>query len=293
MIASRVGSARYWLGWLPLVLLLVSVGDAHAGGVNVQRDIVYARPGGVELRLDAYLPDSPGPHPAVLVIHGGSWQRGSKRQLAPHAWTMAKAGLAAFAISYRFAPEHRWPAQIDDCKRALLFVHAHAKEFQIDPQRIGAFGYSAGGHLAALLGMVGATDDAEAKTPEVKLQVVVAGGAPVDFQNLRPNSRGYTFLFGDIPARLPGVYRDASPIAQIPASPPPVLFFHGTTDAIVSMKPVQRMIELLQANGGQADLLRVRGMGHYGAALWPGTLKESIAFLKEHLSSPSKKTAAF
>ena len=112
---------------------------------------------------------------------------------------MAKHGYAACSINYRLAPKYPFPAQIDDCKSAVRWLRSHAEKYKIDPARIGGFGYSAGGHLVALLGVTDRSDglegpDATADSPSTRLQCVVAGGAPCDFRALPADSSRLAYL---------------------------------------------------------------------------------------------------
>jgi len=264
--------------------------------VTVKRDIVYAVRGDGKLLLDAYLPATDAVVPAIVVVHGGAWRMGSKRQLGGHAWEFARRGLAAFAINYRLAPKYKFPAQINDCKEAVRWVRRHAKKYRIDPDRLGAYGYSAGGHLVALLAVTGRTKlfCEETEHPEVstELQCVVAGGAPCDFQYVRPHGRVLAFLFGGTRAELPDLYRLASPIAHASRNCPPILFFHGTGDRLVPLADVRRMVEKLRELGVPAYLNTYDGAGHIGAALNPATPRMAAAFFATHLLRPPQPTRA-
>ncbi len=255
--------------------------------VQVERDIVYAVRGDKKLLLDAYLPETDRTVPAVFVVHGGAWRMGSKRQLGGHAWEFARRGLASFAINYRLAPEYKFPAQINDCKEAVRWVRLHASNYRVDPDRLGAYGYSAGGHLVALLAVTGHTNlfgeetgHAEVST---QLQCVVAGGAPCDFQYLRPRDRVLAFLFGGTRAEVPALYQLGSPIAHVSEHCPPILFFHGTGDRLVRLDDVCRMVAQLRALGVEAYLNVHVGAGHIGTVLNPTTPRMAAAFLAGHL----------
>ncbi|MGH7292662.1 MAG: alpha/beta hydrolase, partial [Myxococcota bacterium] len=103
-----------------------------ATAITTQRDLTYARRPDGDLRADVYLPASPGPHPGVLLVHPGSWQRGSRRDLASVGERLAARGYVAVSIDYRLAPENRFPAQLDDCRDALIWMRDHAGALQID-----------------------------------------------------------------------------------------------------------------------------------------------------------------
>lgn len=272
------------------VALGMSVLTTGARALDLKRDIEYAAPGGQALLLDAYLPEGEGPHPAVVVIHGGSWRSGSKSQLAVHALAIARAGVAAFAINYRLAPAHPFPAQIEDCVAAVRFVRARAKEYGIDPGRVGAYGYSAGGHLAALLG---ASDDGawdpDGRVPDgapsARVQAVVAGGAPCDFRNVRAGSRVFVYWLGKTPGEDPDLYRRVSPAAHAGPGDPPMLFFHGDADALVGIDEPRGMIEVLTAAGVETELLVLPGAGHIAAAAHPRAISRTAEYLAAKLAA--------
>src|SRR5438552_11290743 len=151
----------------PLVLILFTA--AAAPELQSDRDVVYAEVDGMKLRLDIVRPKTPGPHPVAVGFHGGAWKAGSKEDFSrrlPEFFdfggtggrstldVLAEQGYAAVAVQYRLAPKSKWPAQIEDAKTSIRFLRENAKKYDLDPERIGAFGFSAGGHIAALLGTV-------------------------------------------------------------------------------------------------------------------------------------------
>lgn len=255
--------------------------------VEVRHRIPYSRPADGELLLDAYLPRGEGPFPAVVVIHGGGWRSGDRFQLALHAWWFARKGIAAFAIDYRLAPLHPWPAQIHDCKAAVRWVKTHARECRVDPERVGAYGYSAGGHLAALLGTAdgsaGLEGDAPEGAPDTRVAAVCAGGAPVEFRDTVPASKALVYWLGSTLDERPEVYHAASPIAHVSPDDPPFLFYHGTADALVSPDEPRRMKEALEAAGVEAEIHPVPGAGHILAALSPTAVQKAARFFQEKL----------
>jgi acetyl esterase/lipase len=259
-----------------------------------EEDLVYARPGGEELRLDAFLPKTPGVHPAVLVIHGGAWRFGDKGQLRTFAAKLASEGYAAFAISYRLAPKHKHPAQIEDCRQAARWIVDNAKKYQVDTERLGAYGYSAGGHLAALLAVegvplpegAGKQPTAPAAKPKVhRLKAVVAGGAPCDLGVMPPNAKTLDYWLGGSRASKPELYKAASPIAHIGKEASPIFFFHGEDDTLVNLRFLgpRRMVDRLKEAGVETDLYVVPGAGHVMALLNPLAFQKSVDFLDKHL----------
>lgn len=122
------------------------------GGID--RDVVYSLPGGERLQMDIYHPQtlSSEPKPAVLVIHGGAWVSGKRQDMATMCEALAQEGFLAATVSYRLAPKHKWPTMVEDVRTAVRYLRSRAAELKIDPNRLGAAGASAGGHLALLLG---------------------------------------------------------------------------------------------------------------------------------------------
>eukprot|EP00913_Durusdinium_trenchii_P023415 g21993.t1 len=252
---------------------------------RIIRDLTYSKPGGNELKLDAYLPVTKGPHPAVLVVHGGAWASGSRRQLARYGRALAEHGYAAFLNSYRLAPKHKFPAQIEDCRAAVVWIRENAKKYSVDVNRIGGIGYSAGGHLVALLGTTGAKKKVDGKTVDTRLHCVCAGGAPCDFRELPENSRGLAFWLGGTRKQKPEVYEQASPAAYVTEKCPPMFFFHGSADNLVDIDSPKGMMKLLEAKKVPTEIHIRKGAGHIATALTYECITQSIAFFDKHLKN--------
>ena len=126
--------------------------DSGEADFEIRKNIVYSKVADRELLLDAWVPKDDTLHAAVLVVHGGAWRSGDRKQLGGYANALAKRGFACFAIDYRLAPNHKFPAQIDDCREAVKWIRSHAAEYKVDPDKLGAIGYSAGGHLVLSAG---------------------------------------------------------------------------------------------------------------------------------------------
>ena len=193
---------------LACVALFIATGISIAAEPTTQvlRGRTYVKRDSGPLDADVYMPTGKGPFPGMLVVHGGAWRVGTRAQLAGVAATLAEHGYTAVAISYRLAPSATFPAQIYDCQAAVRWMRTNASELKIDPQHIGGFGYSAGGHLVALLGVLSDKDFKEEGIPadsaSARLQVVLAGGAPCDFRDLPPGSGGVCPNVGASPAKL-------------------------------------------------------------------------------------------
>ena len=237
-----------------------------ATDTRVEQDIECRKVGAWEQRLDAYLPAGAGPHPAILLIHGGAWRRGQRRDMREFGELLAREGYACFAPSYRLAPAHRWPAQIEDCLYAVQFVRANAARFGVDPARVGALGLSAGGHLVAMLGVLDERRDEKAADPvlrqSTRIQCVADYFGPVllsrrqelDFDTLPPPE-----LFGDAPD---SAYEDASPVRFVTADDAPFLLVHGDADQLVPIGHAHLMNEALREARVPCELVVIKGGGH-------------------------------
>jgi acetyl esterase/lipase len=161
------------------------IGAAAEPKVKAERDLVYAKVGGRELKLDLARPEEgDGPFPAVLVIHGGAWRGGDKGHMGPLLTEFARHGYVAVSPQYRFCPKEVFPAQVHDVKAAVRWLKANAKAYHVDPEQVGAIGFSAGGHLALMLGVTGPADglegDVSADAPDTRLKAVVNYFGPTE-----------------------------------------------------------------------------------------------------------------
>lgn len=275
LVASTIGVATY---------------DAMAMGeesYDVVRDQVYVERDSGPLAADVYVPHGDGPFPAMIVVHGGAWASGTREQLAGFAQALAKAGYTSVAISYRLAPKQKFPAQVYDCQAAVRWLRSHAAKYKVDAGRVGGFGYSAGGHLVALLGAMDDDDFREASVPadapSARLQVVIAGGAPCDFRVLPADSQRLAYWLGGTPAEKPGAYEHASPTSYVTSDDPPMYFYHGGGDNLVPIRSPQRMVQRLKEAGVPVEFYEVPGAGHMGAVADPTALGHALAFADRYL----------
>ena len=277
------------LSWVAAAVMLNAQAIANGAerketsGHDRIRNIVYKEVDDKKVKLDAYIPTKSGPHPGVLVIHGGAWFSGSKSQLARYARTLADRGYSCFSVNYRLAPANKSPAQIEDCRDAVRWIRRHAEEYKVDPSRIGAIGYSAGGQLVSLLATTGLSQVDDPMGVGTKINVAIAGGAPTDFRTLDENSKTLAFWLGGTRAELPESYAEASPAAHVDSGDAPIFFFHGDRDRLVPVISARSMHQKLKDIGIQTDIHVIEGSGHMGAVFRPEALEKGFTFLDQHL----------
>jgi acetyl esterase/lipase len=284
---------------------------AAAGGTRLLPGVPYAaRPGMRPLELDLWLPpDSRDPVPAVLFLHGGGWRQGSRHLPGP-AFAgagptpferMAQAGLAVASADYRLSGEARWPAQLHDAKAAVRWLRARAGELGLDGQRIAAWGESAGGHLAELLGLTGddpaLEGDLGVTGPPSRVSAVVAWYAPSDLRAMAPDTGTDPMdpdtreagLLGAAPPAVPDAAAQASPVTHVSPAAPPFLLLHGSADRLVPCVQSKRLHRALQQAGASSELTLYHDADHMWAGP-PGTaqraLEQTIGALKKRLLPP-------
>jgi acetyl esterase/lipase len=264
--------------------------------VIIQNDVVYAAPGGVELKLDIARPDGPGPFPGVLVIHGGGWRGGDKSQNRPALAEFARRGYVAVSPQYRFCPKDVFPAQVHDVKAAVRWLRGRRDEFKLDADHIGAVGFSAGGHLSMMLGATGPEDGLEGEVspnaPSSRVQAVVNYFGPTDFKatDIPPVTQPLVKDFlGGTPSEKPEAAAKASPLTFISAGDPPILTYQGTKDPLVPFTQAEKLTDAMAAAGvgGRTELLLGAGHG-WGDPEMKRTLEGTFAFFDAHLKPKAK-----
>lgn len=247
--------------------------------------ITFGIVAGHRLLLDCYRPHAhDGTCSAVVLIHGGGMWTGSRSDMREPARALAGAGYVAFAIDYRLvdaaAGGNRWPAQLDDAQAAVRWVRAHAADYGIDPIRIAAFGWSAGGQLAALLGVreTRRDDNATSISSRVNRVVVLAGDVDLAAYTEPPERDEVIALLGGALSDVPDQYRDASPLTWIDADTVPFLIFHGSQDDVVPIDQSRRLAAALRAAGVATHYAEFPGVGHHDLS-WERVGPDVVSFL--------------
>ncbi|MEK7409379.1 MAG: alpha/beta hydrolase [Acidobacteriota bacterium] len=261
-------------------------------GVEMKTDLVYARYGQREMHLDLFLPKAgAGPFPAVVYIHGGGWRGGNKGAFRRQAAHMATQGFVGACIEYRLSGEAKYPAAVHDAKAAVRWLRANAAAWRIRPDRIGAAGGSAGGHLVALLGATHAMRELEGEGgnpgQSSRVQAVAPFNPALDLEGLvrgnpqAPATSPLALFLGFSYAERPDLYRQASPVAHVSKASAPFLFLHGTDDKTTPYEHSVAMMKKLQAAGVHAEIFTAEGAGHgfFNRPPWfEPTLKRMEAF---------------
>ncbi len=267
----------------------VSVPDS----VVVQRDVEYGKAGERVLTLDIVQPKQPSdtPRPVIVFIHGGAWRAGNKSQGVGLLTRFAATGnYFCVSVGYRLSGEATWPAQIHDCKAAIRFLKANAKKYNIDPEKIGVWGISAGGHLVSLLGTTADVKDLEGDCgwPEQSSRVacVVNFCGPTDFMAIGKLLKGdavaaVSALLGGPIDQKADAAKQASPVTHVSKDDAPILIVHGTADNVVPFSQAEVFYQALKKAGVDATLVRIEGGGHGIGG--PEVQRRVLNFFEKHL----------
>lgn len=271
---------------------------ADPARVRLARDVTYAVMAGEPQRLDVAWPADGGPHPLVVLVHGGGWSGGDKSSYHAAMRLLAGQGYAAASVNYRLAsaPRNVFPAAVEDVRCAVRWLRSHAGEHGIDPSRVAALGSSAGGHLAAMLGTAAEVEGLDGSCPlrdvSPSVSAVVAIAGPHDIRTagaLDPSQRGMVENFlGVRPEADMRRALLASPAVHVDAGSPPFLLIHGTADGVVPIRQSRSMRDTLRAAGVPATLVELPGVGHDVAELsgdprFRVSTCTTLAFLRERL----------
>jgi acetyl esterase/lipase len=285
-----------------LALLLLAATTASAGTFTTYEALEYARPGGVPLLLDLRVPDTAGPHPVIIYLHSGAWITGDRT--GGPALRQATRGYAVASIDYRLAPQHIWPAQVEDAKAAVRWLRANAARFQLDVNRIGIFGASAGGHIGSILGTSGGVDALEGLGHgnaqfSSRVKAVVDFYGPSDLLMIEEQKLPCIPLDGNAPFMPPSLLMGcpiqqckektatANPITYITPDDPPFLIVQGMLDCLVPYKQSVILHDALEAAGVDSRLILVPNGEHGGRAFDEPKYKEAVdQFLDTNLRGP-------
>lgn len=254
-----------------LALLLINAGSVGAEAANVFRDIEYAVYQGRSMQLDIYLPSTEGPYPLIVWFHGGAFRMGNRTWIEQGATDQVSRGYALASVSYSFSQTAQWPVQAYQIKAAIRWLRAHAANYNVDPDKFIAWGMSAGGHLASIVGTSGdvkSLEDLSLGNSQYssRVQAVVSWYGPTDFLQMggshdnanSPESE----LVGCPVQTCPEKVARANPMTYITPDDPPLYIMHGTGDNSVPHSQSVILYEALQQAGVTATLISLPDYAH-------------------------------
>ena len=293
---SRFSFPWFGLPMFPLVALLAGCvnpmgsanrrqGTSVKGGYSITRNLVYTPDHWPEpMRGDLYRPKTTAPAPAVLLIHGGGWTgKDGRWQMSPIAAQLAKRGYVVMNVTYRLAPRWLYPAPVEDLQEAVKWMRGHATEYGIDPDRIATFGYSAGGYLAAFIGLIEGEKNS-------RIRAIVTGGAPTDL-TLYPGGDLVPQFLGGTQKQIPQRFKDASPVNYVTRNSPPMFIYHGTADRLVPPEHARVLIRAFEQNEVRHEVYWIEERDHIPAFFLPGgSVSAAIDFLDRELRQAASFT---
>lgn len=297
-----VGSIPTLLAGPPTDVAETSESGPKSAQIKVETNQRFSDVAGQAGLCDVYSPAAAPPqegHPVVVVVHGGGWISGDKWTVEGYSRLLARSGFVAITVNYRLAPAHKFPTQVDDVRQALIWTVGNAQRLSINLNRLGMFGYSAGGHLSALIGVLGdepadvrqsasqwTADDPRWKDLP-KVRAVCVGGPPCDFRSLPLDNRGLAFFLGGSRREKPNVYVAASPTAHASAGDAVTQIIHGESDFIVPIASSRSLHDAQKLFGVDSRFQIMPGQGHMVTFLNPKTSETMLRFFKEVLTQPA------
>ena len=286
--------------FLPLALAAltwccVTVSAAEKMQTNIVRDVLFANVGDVALKLDLHLPTTSPRSPIIVWVHGGAWRAGSKSSMP--LGKLVDAGYAVASMDYRLSTQAKFPAQIHDIKAAIRFVRGHGADWKLPTNNIVIAGDSAGGHLAALVGvsnghaeLEGAVGNDPKQSSAVQGIISFYGGANLTTILKQSTPHGLNvrvpaldLLLGGQPEAVPELARLASPVFHVDRSDPPLLLLHGDQDPQMPINQAHELMGAYKKLNLPAHLEVVHGAAHGGAAFFDADRMEVVkAFLERH-----------
>ena len=282
--------------WLLLLTLLAGSAVRAADTPRLIRDIEYARVGDISLKLDLYVPTAAKSPPVIVWVHGGAWRGGSKAN--PSVLPLTEHGYAVASVDYRLSPVAQFPAQIYDIKAAVRCLRGTAKEHGISGGRMAISGGSAGGHLAALVGVTNGVKELEGdigshrnQSSDVQAIVVFYGASNLTTILAQSTPHGLSvrvpaleLLLGGQPESKVELARLASPVFHVDKTDPPLLWYHGDQDPQMPVNQALEMIGAYKKQGLNATFEPVPGGAHGGKLFYTPEQFEQVArFLDTHL----------
>jgi acetyl esterase/lipase len=270
--------------------------SAYPPGTVLHGNLSYNNDTLKEHLMDIYLPANvKGNRPLVIIIHGGGWLSNDKyADMGYMKNTMAELlnrGFAIASVNYHYSTQKVFPAQIQDCNRAVSFLFDNAKKFGLDNNRFAVLGFSAGGHLASMLGLSKNNNVPDFFMPgtnkSFSIKAVVDFYGPAElllFPGNEDEKSPESLLIGAAPITRPDLAKEASPVTYVDKTDPPFLIIHGEKDELVSLKQSRLLHSWLDIEGVPNELVVVKGAPHFGAMFDSDEVKNKvISFLVKYI----------
>jgi acetyl esterase/lipase len=271
--------------------------DAFPMGTILHGNVPYNNDTLKKHLLDIYIPSgTKGKIPLVILIHGGGWLSNDKYAdigyMKKTVGEIVSSGYALASIDYRFSTQAVFPAQIQDCNRAISFLYDNADKYGLDKDRFAIMGFSAGGHLASLVGL-SKNNNVEAffmpgTSKSFLFKAVVDFYGPSElilFPRSNDEKSPEALLIGAAPLSRPDLAKAASPVTYVDKDDPPFLIIHGEKDQLVSIKQSQLLHAWLDLTGVQNELVIVKDAPHFGVMFDTVEIRNKvISFLMKYLN---------
>jgi acetyl esterase/lipase len=264
-------------------------------------DVIYGRKHGTALTMDVFQPTGKSNGRGLIWCVSGGWFSSHEAINGGFVDPFTKRGYTVFAVVHGSQPKFTIPEVLQDMHRATRFIHANAKKYGIDPNKLGIYGGSAGGHLSLMQGTAGAAGDPKAKDPidressrvasvacffpptdffnygkegedALGRGVLAAFGAPFDFQEMNQKTKRFDDITDE--AKLKEIGKSIGPVYHVSADDPPTLIIHGDADKLVPLQQAERFLDKLKATGVKTKLI-VKPDAAHG---WPNLLKDLETF---------------
>ena len=274
---------------ITVVAVLRLFPDVTTAAEPTDRNVVYATVAEQQLRLDVYRPRSAGNCPVIIWVHGGAWRAGSKDRVPVTG--LLDHGFAIASVDYRLSPVAKFPAQIHDIKAAIRFLRAHAAKYDFNPDHFIVAGSSAGGHLAALLGvsngvvpLEGSVGNNSSSSSDVQSIVSFYGAANLQTILSQSTPHGLSvrvpalqLLLGGLPSEQPDLAKLASPVTHIDQSDPPLLLIHGDQDPQMPINQAHELHRKYKQLGLPVEFEVVHGGAHGGKQFFDAEMLDRVA----------------
>lgn len=270
---------------------------ATAAFADTQTDIEYARAGDLSLKLDLHRPQAENA-PLIVYVHGGAWRAGTKSDVP--IYDLLAQGFAIASVDYRLSTQAQFPAQAHDIKAAIRFLRANASQLHINTSKIAIVGSSAGGHLAALVGVTNGQKELEGKVGEhldqsSDIACIISLYGASNLQSILGQSTEHglevrvpalKLLLGDLPNQQPDLAKLASPVAHLDKADPPLLLIHGDADPQMPAQQSEEFTKAYKAAGLTVTHIVLPGSMHGGSEFYDEERTRIMAdFLKKHLTN--------